>query len=327
MGDERHLTTVKDIAKLANVSVATVSRVLNHTGRVGAETRARVEQIMDEVNFVPNQVARSLYQKKSNLIGVIIPDLENPFYGQIATSIEDELANNGYQVMLSVNTHDDINKYNQSITNFIQNNVSGIISSNFVLRTNLEIPLVLFDAEGTNNSPLRLSSNSRQGGKLAAKALIDGGAKNIVIQHGPLDLANSHARLDGALEVLEHSQCQYHLFEVTDFNYQTAIDQAPKLFDQYHDFDGIIAGNDIHAAALMAAARQRKLSIPKDFQIVGYDNSFISEITNPPLTSVSQSPSTIGKQAALLLLAALSGKTTAKEIINPVKLIKRSTTY
>lgn len=319
------MVTVRDIAKMANVSVATVSRVINHTGRVGDDTRKRVEDIIKEVHYVPNQVARSLYRKTSNLIGVIIPDLGNPFYGQVVSGIEEVLSANDYQMILSVNNHADTNKYKQAITNFVQNNISGIISTNFDNPDEVSVPLVLFDSGIIKDDQLRVNSDNRRGGQLAARALVSGGAKKIIIEHGPYQFLNIKERLDGATEYLNKHNIQYKLFEVSDFTYATAKKESLKVLNQLNDFDGIIAANDLHAACLIEAAQTRGLQSPDDFQIVGYDNSYISGLTTPGISSISQEPEKIGRTTAELLIKTLQNQPAATKILIPVEYIKRNT--
>lgn len=310
---------------MANVSVATVSRVINHTGRVGLETRKRVEGIIKDVNYVPNQVARSLYKKASNLIGVIIPDLSNPFYGQIVSGIEEILTKHNYQMILSVNNHADSKKYNQAITNFVQNNIGGIISTNFEDPMSVHVPLVLFDSGLINDNQIRVNSDNFRGGQLAAKALVDGGAKKIIIEHGAYQFLNLKERLDGATSFLNERNIQYKLFEVSDFTYETAQLDSVKLLNQFNDFDGIIAANDIHASCLLENARKHGLESPKDFQLIGYDNSYISELTNPGISSISQEPENMGQMTARLLLAAIDNSPVKSSTVIPVEYIKRST--
>lgn len=320
------MVTVRDIAKVANVSVATVSRVINHTGRVGDDTRKRVEKIINDLNYVPNQVARSLYNKTSNLIGVILPDLGNPFYNQIISGIEDVLSKNDYQMILSVNNHADRDKYNQAITNFIQNNISGIISTNFENPIDIEVPLVLFDSGLITDDKIRVNSDNKRGGYLAAKALVDGGAKNIVIEHGSLSFLNLKERLDGATQYLNEKNIQYRLFEVDDFTYEAAQKNADKFLEQFNNFDGVIAANDLHAASIVEKANKVGLKVPEKFQIVGYDNSYISNLTTPGISSISQEPEKIGRATAELLLSAIDNTLNRKQIVTPVAYVKRDTT-
>lgn len=322
----KFVVTVRDIAKMANVSVATVSRVVNHTGRVGSDTRKRVEDIIKEVGYVPNQVARSLYNKTSNLIGVIIPDLGNPFYSQIIAGIEQVLSEQNYQMILSVNNHANSDKYNQAITNFVQNNISGIISTNFDNPMDVQVPMVLFDSGLIKDDQLRVNSDNETGGMLAAKALVDGGAKNIVIEHGPYEFLNIKERLNGATKYLNEKNIQYRLFEVSDFTYEAAKRESAKLLQQFKEFDGIIAANDLHAANLVAEAQQIGLKTPEDFQIVGYDNSYISSLTTPGISSISQKPEKMGQATAQLLLAKLNNQPINETTVIPVEFIKRATT-
>lgn len=121
--------TIKDIARLANVSTATVSRILNNSKKVKPETRKRVMQIIQDNNYHPNQVARSLYKKKSKMIGVIAPDLSNAFYAKIIDGIQGVLQKNGYSILILFSAGSNADNYKKFINEFKQQNIDGIISS------------------------------------------------------------------------------------------------------------------------------------------------------------------------------------------------------
>ena len=122
------MPTIKDVANLAGLSVATVSRAMNGTGYVSEKAREKIHQAINELNYSPNEVARSLYQKKSKLIGLLLPDISNPFFPLVAKGVEDFLQKKGYQVILG-NIQEDNEKANEYLRAFEQNNVAGILSA------------------------------------------------------------------------------------------------------------------------------------------------------------------------------------------------------
>ena len=133
------MTTIRDIAKLSGVSVATVSRIINHSGKVSETTKQKVEKIISQTHYQPNQVARTLYQKKSKMIGIIIPDLNNRFYAQIIDGIQEVIQKEGYTALISFSTNSDVKKYQNAIINFENNNVDGIITSAFTIPPNFHL--------------------------------------------------------------------------------------------------------------------------------------------------------------------------------------------
>nr|WP_243676700.1 substrate-binding domain-containing protein [Secundilactobacillus collinoides] len=243
-------------------------------------------------------------KKSSKLIGLIIPDLNNPFYSQIVTSVENKLRPLKYQLIMIFDTGGDDARYKESVDTLIQNNIDGIISSAFEadLSAYTETPIVLFDSGHVNDSLTRIASDNYRGGELAAMALVSSGAKKIIIQHGPLSLPPIRERLEGILHYLNQSQVVYELQSVRDFTLVTAKEETPKLFKDFSDFDGVLAANDMYALEIMRKAQQAHLSVPGDLQIIGYDNSIFSQMSQPTITTIDQQADLIGKSAAETLL-------------------------
>ena len=207
--------TIRDVAKKANVSVATVSRVINNKGYVFEETRNTVMQVIDELGFEPNQLARSLTNHRSKMIGVIVPHVGTTFYGQLIEGIEQAALSYGYKTMLC-NTQDSSERELDYLKIFEQYNVEGvIIASNFINKnklTSLNIPVISVDHLINNDIP-SVSSNNENGGVLAAKTLINGGAKSFLLLRGPSFLITSQERTAGFLSVLEEHDCTYDIHD------------------------------------------------------------------------------------------------------------------
>lgn len=323
------MTTIRDIAKLTGVSVATVSRVLNNESGVGDKTRVRVKKVIEDLNYVPNQVARSLYQQKSNLIGVIIPDLKNSFYADVVTGVEHYFAKKGYHILLSFNTGSSFEKYKESLTALNQNNVSGIISSAFDISTlsKFKAPLVFFNSGTINDNIPRIISNNFHGGQLSVQALLTKKPKHVILQHGPLDLATTRERFEGALTELTEKHIEFEIQVVPDFDFITAKASARQLFDRLTTFDAVIAANDIHAMEISKEAGKRNIKIPEQFQLVGYDGSIFSELSYPIITTVDQHAEKIGRLAAEHLYSLLSGNVDTNNVLIDVALHQADSTY
>lgn len=316
------MTTIRDIAKLADVSTATVSRIINNSGKVKSETRAKVEQIIKDNDYHPNQVARSLYQKKSKMIGIIVPDLTNAFYAKIIDGIQDVLQEKEYSILISFSAGADVNKYNQFINEFQQNNIDGIISSAFLTTEKPKLPLIMYDSANINDQIIRIASDNIKGGKECA-SLLQKNVKSVFIQHYSLELPTVRERLSAITQTLNERKINYQLFEIKDVDIEQAAKDALNELDGH---DAVIAVNDMYAAAIVKEARQRKLRIPEDFQLVGYDNNDLSGYTDPTISTIDQQPYLIGKTAAKRLLDLLNGDKSTENSIIDIKTIKREST-
>lgn len=318
------MTTIRDIAKLSGVSVATVSRILNNSGKVSQETRAIVEKVISETGYHPNQVARTLYHKKSKMIGIIIPDLSNNFYTKIIDGIQELLQSNGYSALISFGAKSDTSKYLQFIKNFEDNNIDGIISSSFDVPSDLRIncPLVIYDSADIQDDFIRVCSDNKKGGRISAD-MISKKADRVLIQHWPLTLPTVCERIEATVNELKNLGIAYVLQEVSELN---PAHVAQELFAKTLDFDAIITVNDIYAAEIIREAQKKNLHIPDDFQLVGYDNNILCEYTTPTISTIDQQPEKIGYYAAKSLLSLINGEKSSDNIIVDVVPIKRKTT-
>ncbi|MDX9691769.1 MAG: LacI family DNA-binding transcriptional regulator, partial [Acholeplasmataceae bacterium] len=199
--------TIRDVARKANVSVSTVSRVINQKGYVHEETKVLVSKIIEELGFIPNQLARSLTNRSSKIIGVIVPHIGPSFYGELLEGIESQAAAYGYKIMFC-HTQDDPDRELEYMKFFEQYNIEGlIIASNFSNRdklAELNIPVVTVDHILDENIP-SITSDNVKGGELAAKKLIESGVKQIIVFRGPSFLLTTMERTIGFLnEIKKH---------------------------------------------------------------------------------------------------------------------------
>lgn len=324
------MATIRDIAKLAGVSPATVSRVLNHDKLVAPATKEKVEAIITKESYLPNQVARSLFTKKSNIIGIIVPDLKNPFYTDLVTAAENVLNKAGYQVMISINAgYDNFVKYNQAIDNFLQNNIDGLITASFDTNINeqevaFKKPLVIYDGANIDDSLMRIVLNNYQGGQLIGEHLLKIGTQKVVIQHHSLRIPTLKQRFLGLTEFLDKHNIAYQSQNLsTDL---ITFKEAPqRLFEDYRNFDTVVAFNDMMAAKDWSQARKLGIHVPEELRIIGYDNTEISKING--ITTIDQKASQIGALAAQKLLALIEGQPTSQiNTIIDVDLIQRFST-
>ncbi len=300
--------TIRDVAKKANVSVATVSRVINEKGYVYEETRKTVLKIIDELGFEPNQLARSLTNHRSKMIGVIVPHIGTTFYGQLIEGIEQAALSYGYKTMLC-NTQDNNQREIDYLKIFEQYNVEGIIvASNFQNKDKLEqlnIPIVSVDHLIDDESP-SITCNNENGGQVAAKALIESGAKNILLLRGPSFLITSQERTRGFLEITEQYGCTV---DIHDFD---LIEPDAEFIYQYlknnPHVDGIFAMSDTLALIALGCLQQLGRKIPKDVSLVGFDDAPFTKWTSPAISTVSQSVKYMGSESINLLIKSINNE-------------------
>lgn len=319
------MTTIKEVAQLAGVSVATVSRTLNNSGYVSVAARKKVEDAIQELDFYPNEVARSLFQKKSKLIGLLLPDITNPFFPAIAKGVEDCVNQRGYSLLLG-NVEGDLEKENHYLKIFEQNNIAGVISAAQGNELNTsKIPLVFLDRmSGKENYSVH--SDDFLGGQLAAEAILAGNPQKVVVMVGPKDVSASALRLAGNVDILEKNAIPYEVFQTKSFHLDLAEETVKKLFDEMDGFDSVIASNDIYALALITEANRRGIKIPTELQVIGYDDIPFSKMITPRLTTISQPAYEIGYKGADLLCDVLENKlASTKHIQLPVTLVTRET--
>ncbi|GAA0832479.1 LacI family DNA-binding transcriptional regulator [Bifidobacterium pullorum subsp. gallinarum] len=322
------MTTIKDVAKQAGVSVATVSRVLNGNGYVHEDTRSKVEQSIRELNYTPNEVARSLYKRKSKLIGLLLPDIMNPYFPQLARGVEDEMQENDYRLIFG-NSDEKKQKEMEYIQTFVQNNVVGVISSTndpeADMYTGLNIPVVFLDR--TSNDRPSVFADGREGGRIAAQEMMFRGSKEITVMQGPADVRPALERFEGAVEVLEDRGAAYQVLKTTSFSLTDAEGFAYELFRQYPDTDGVIASNDIVASAVLKEAHRLEKRVPEDVQIIGFDDILLSSLLAPSLSTIHQPAYEMGRAAARLLIELIEGQHIERSSIEfPVEFMERQTT-
>lgn len=322
------MTTIKDVANLAGVSVATVSRVINDRGYVHADTRKKVEDAVKALHFSPNEVARSLYTRKSKLIGLLLPDIANPYFPQLARGVEDRMQEQDYRLIFG-NSDEDERKEQDYIQTFIQNNVVGVISStnypHSSIYEKLKIPVVFLDRTSLDRPSVY--ADGREGGRLAAKEIIKRGSKRITVMQGPSHIRPAQDRFEGAIEVIRQAGLDHEVIQTTSFSFNEAGVWAEELFRKFPDTDGVIASNDIAAMAVLHEAYRIGRNVPNDVQVIGFDDIPMSGLLSPALSTIRQPAYEMGREAAGLLIQLVEQNNMEnKNIQLPVSFIERGTT-
>lgn len=323
---------IQDVARLAGVSPTTVSRVLNNRGYISDETRKKVNKAMKELNYFPNDIARSLFNKRTNLIGVILPTVSNPFFGELTFYIENICNSLDYKILLCNSLN---NVYNEEryLEMLMRNQVDGIIvgthNQGIVQYKNDNMAIVSIDTYLSDNIPI-IGSDNYYGGKIATELLISKGCKNIINIDGEFNL-RTQARLRKIAyeDVMRSNNMDPITYEiVSTFDGGNQIQIANKILDEYPKVDGIFATNDLFAAAFINEARKRGRKIPEDLKIVGYDGTGTVRSLLPDLTTIKQPIELIAKMSIDLLIKEIDGDFSNRKskIALPVSLIEGKTT-
>lgn len=325
------MPTIKDVAERAGVSVTTVSRVLNNRGYISEATRKKVYKAMEELDYQPNEVARSLFRKKSNIIGLIVPTVAHPFFGQLTSYLETYAYSRGYKVLIC-NSQLDASKEQEYIWMLRRNQVDGIIMASHTLDVEeykkLNLPVVAFDRSISRRIPY-VTSDNYQGGRLAAELLLKRGCTKIAHMCGSLELdmlANQRHR--AFMDVAEENKIPYFTVE-TDINVFEVSKYEELLTDllvQHPDIDGLFLNSDIMAMAAMKVCSNLGKRVPHDMKIIGYDDVSIASLVSPQITTIRQPIAKMSELSVKLIEDLVNEKSVSVENCLPVELIERGTT-
>lgn len=293
------MATIKQVAELAGVGTSTVSRYLNSKGYISDDARERIKQACEELNFMPNELARAMKLNHSKTIGVMIPTICNPFFTELVHVIEQNLLRQGYKTVLC-NTNGDIEQEKNYLNLAISNRFDGIIlitGSKEFRELKTDIPIILLDRINDENGIyINLTSNNKQGAELATKHLVDCGCKKILYVSSDEEIIPAQIREVGFLEVVERYNIPHQVIKQSEFSedaLQTFIEEG---------VDGIFTWNDISAIQCLSLCRQLDILIPEQIQVVGYDNIDIAELVHPKLTTVAQPLRELGTMASQYMI-------------------------
>ena len=305
---EKTITTIKDVSKLANVSVASVSKVLNGNYKgVSESTKERILQAAKKLKYRPNRIARGLVKNETAIIGLVVPDISNPYYSDIIKGAEEAASLNGYNVILC-NTDEDAKKEKRHINMLLEYNCSGVIicgmqsPDNMIVLDEYEIPVITLDGEG--DSGISFNSNSQRGAFLAIQYLVQMGHQKIAFIGGENGEDKLCPRYSGFISALKRLNLEQDnaLYRSGCYDIETGYGFASDLLKEKRDFTAIFCGNDLIAFGAMKAVRESGLSVPGDISLIGYDDIVLSSFFEPKLTTIRQDASRIGKDMVATLL-------------------------
>jgi len=304
------MTTMKDVAKLAGVSVATVSRVLNNKPNVSPELRSKVLEAVEELNYRRDRVARSLRAKTSLIIGLIISDIRNPFFTSVVRGVEDVAYDHGYTLLLC-NSDEDPAKERLYIDIMLAERVAGVIISPVAEVDNYSsvllhagVPVVAMDRRMRDLEVDTVVVNNVEGVYQAVCYLIEQGHRRIGFIGGPTRTTTGRERQEGYQKALaEHGLgLEQVLVKIGDFKQDSGYQMACQLLEMDDPPTAIFTANNLMTLGALNAIHEKKLSIPQEVAIVGFDDMSWAQSLAPPLTAVAQPTYELGRTAADLLL-------------------------
>lgn len=327
------MTTIRDVSKLAGVSVATVSRLFNQSGYVSKEAEAAIMDAVEKLNYKPNTIARSLAGKKTAAVALMVPDILNPFFPEIARAAEDAAASLGYTLVLC-NTDNSPDKEKMYIETLINKQIDGIIISSYTILPEQiialqkrSIPIVVIDKSFPDHPIVTITAANRHGGQLAMQHLLDAGCGKIAHISGPAHVHSARERtlayeeMCSKLPWFTPSLIAYGHFSVAG-----GYEAMKHIYRQHPDLDGVFAGNDLMAAGALKALNELGVSVPSQLKLIGFDGIRM-DMVYPELTTVSQQVYTIGQTAMDYLIRLINNEPIERRNYElEVKLLQKSTT-
>lgn len=324
------IASIREVARIAQVSPATVSRVINGTAKVDEVKRQRVLDAINETDFHPNELARALFKKSSKIIGMIVPNIENPFFNELAKVIEKEAYENGYRILLC-NSNDNQEKELMNIQMLNQLKADGVILVTNSEKTMQEVekydfPVVLVDRRFSSDKDMAVvESDNYKGGKMATEHLIKCGCKNIVCMRASQSISSAKQRYLGYSDICKEYGIEEKYVEC-DYSFESGLRKTKELIKKYPDVDGIIASNDMVAISVYKILSKKGYRVPEDIQIIGFDNISFSWLFTPEITTIAQPMREIGKKSVQIIIEHKKGEKIETENVFDVKLIQRQTT-
>lgn len=327
------MVTIKDVANHAQVSPATVSRVINDQPHVAEHIRERVLQAITDLNYRPNRTAQRLRAANSHLMGVILSDIKNPFYTLVLSGVENILAHKGLSVLIC-NSNTDQARENDFIRLMLAEGVAGLIvaptqETSEVLAEAVKngLPLVIIDRRMTRPKTDIVLADNQNGAQLAIQHLLQLGHRRIAIVNGPQHLTSGRERYAGFLEAMAEAGAVVddRLVRFGDYQLDSGYTLTRDLLSQSKPPSALFIANNLMTIGALNAIHELGVRIPTDIAVIGFDDLPWAASLNPPLTTVGQPAFDIGVHAAELLLNRMEfPNRPARTVVLGTELIQRA---
>ncbi|BBD89738.1 catabolite control protein A [Staphylococcus caprae] len=325
--------TIYDVAREARVSMATVSRVVNGNQNVKPETRNKVNEVIKKLNYRPNAVARGLASKRTTTVGVIIPDISNVYYSQLARGLEDIATMYKYHSIIS-NSDNDPEKEKEIFNNLLSKQVDGIIFLGGTISEEIKelinqssVPVVVSGTNGKDDHIASVNIDFKQAAEEAAQHMFEQGATKFALVGGDYSKKAQDDVLQGLTKVLD--QHQLELDEALHFSGKESYKEGIKAFERLQDNmpDAILSISDEQAIGILHSALDAGVKVPEDLQIVSFNNTRLVEMVRPQLSSVIQPLYDIGAVGMRLLTKYMNEEDIEEpNVILPHRIEYRGTT-
>jgi LacI family transcriptional regulator len=323
---------ISDVARHASVSPATVSRVLNGDPRVGESYRTRVLRAVEELGYRPNVLARNLRRQRTATIGVVVPDIENPHFGELVRSVEDQAFDAGYRVLVC-NTDETPEKQRAYLEALIDERVLGVIISpsdpggdQIARLLDLGIPVVAFDREVEDPRADAVLAANIKALRIGTGVLVDEGHQRIAFVGGRTDVETGAERLAGYEMAMRDAGLEPLVVD-GDFRLERAEAAVTGLLRREPRPTALIVANNLMTLGALRAVRDAGLRVPADIALVGVDDPPWSALVDPPVTTLAQPVRAMAADAMELLLQHVSGaRDTPRRIVHPFTLRSRAST-
>ena len=331
--------TIKDIAKVAGISYSSVSRALNGLKGVSEDTRQRVQKIAEELEYTPNAVARGLVQKQTGTLGLILPDISNPFYPELARGVEKRASLAGYNTFFC-NTNYNLSKEESYLLNLLEKRVDGIILAPASSRSNLveqrkhmPVPFVYLGNTPERTKYSFVITDNVRGGYLATRTLIEKGYRRIGFISGNDEESAVGARFNGFKEAMDryNIDVNYDYIRLENWRLKSGYEIIKQMIDERRYPEAVIAGNDFLAMGILQGIKEKDLNVPEDIAVIGFDDIPSASWPEISLSTIRQPKIQMGISAVEILLERLQTETDegashkAKKIILDPELILRGT--
>jgi len=310
------MATIYEVSKLAGVSLATVSRVINNSGKVMPKTREKVLAAIEELGYRPNSMAQSLASKRSNSVGILIPELHGPFFGRMLSSVEAELRNAGKRVIITAG-HSDEAKEKDCIEFLLGSSCDALIlhvysvPHEYLIKLNQgPVPIIILNNYIPEIAENCITLDNEHGGYVATRALLERGHRKLAYISGPHWKIDSFKRLAGHRRALKEFGLEIDEKLVIQGNFEEASgrEAMKQLLRTGSPFTGVVCANDEMAAGAMDTARKQGIAVPDDISVIGYDNVYFTDYLHPKLSSIGCRIREMGQMAARCVLKNTYGQ-------------------
>jgi len=325
--------TIKDIAKSANVSTATVSRVLNGAGGYNEATKKKIMQIAESLGYRRNEMARSLVKKSSNLIGIIMPSVSTIFYADIVNGIEQVAQTHGFSVILS-HAGEKGNRLIDCLKMLEERKVDGLIIVSIPVNEeqiqaieSLSVPYVLLSTDTQNEQIPFIKVDDYEASYTATKYLIDHGHQKIGLAGVDLsDYVAGIPRIAGYKRALKDKgiDLSAHYIKAGDYSFSSGKEALYAFHREQAEITAVFCVSDEVALGVISAAFDLGIKIPEDLSIIGYDNTRVAAMAVPPLTTIEQPFQLMGEKGCIKVMEAIQRKVVVKTEMMPFRLVERA---